>query len=187
MKLSLLTILLILFAQNSFAGKNEWIVSGQVTSAFETRNVYLLRSKVEDLQATGILLSTGLKHSFNERYSVDFGVGFRAYSLKGKADQIDFEGNISKLLFYFGNSYKILKKQSIGINLQFENNLEYYKFRSHTSDLLRYSVQFEYQYEFTEKIGVFAALTTALYPLNDVYLIENPSHYIGAGFNYKIL
>lgn len=133
-----------------------------------------------------MLLSTSLQLEVAKGFSFYGGIGTRAYSVYGETEDFSFSGDVLKILFLGGAQFKLNQKHGMSLGLFTENNSEFDDFKILNSDLLRYAWHLGYQYQLTQSIGLTAGITSALYPLNEVYLIENPSNFFSLGINYKL-
>lgn len=178
--------LLIFSAQFLYAGQYEWLITSQYTKGFETRDIKLWNSNVQNLQSNGALVSTNIQYQWLSKLKTYGGIGTRAYSLSGNTEQLKFSGNVFKIFFSIGGKYEIIKNHSFDLGILAENNAELDNFSFLNSDLVRYAFRLQYQYNLNESFALTTGLTTAMYPLVDVYLIENPSKYFSIGINYKL-
>lgn len=169
-----------------FAGNYQWMLSSQYTIGFETRDINLWDSKVDTKPSNGALLSTSLQFDLYKNLNLYVGIGTRTFHIKGNAGDINFNGQVLKFVAFSGLNYEISAKNSISTGIQIENNAESDHFRYLNSDLIRYSFLFKYQFQLNKFTVLTTGITSALYPLNGVYLIENPSHYISTGVNFKL-
>jgi len=181
-----LTLILIFCTQALFAGNYDWLVSAQYTRGFDTRDISLWDAKVDTKGSNGALLSTSVQYEFYKNLNLYGGIGTRTYHIKRNAGEINFEGQVLKFFAFSGLNYKLSPKHSIGTGIQIENNAESDHFRYLNSDLVRYSFQLNYQFQLNKFTAFTTGFTSAIYPLNGVYLIENPANYISTGLNFKL-
>ena len=121
------------------------------------------------------------------KFEPRIGIGFKQLYTTGSSGNQSFNSTTSKLVIQTGTDYKVLKIWRVGLDLVIENNRDFEDFRTSTTDLLRYNLQFKTGYRIYKKLFVIAYYSKTLYPGVDLYFLTNPDHQFGVGLHLNIL
>lgn len=184
----LITLILIGLQIETFSFNGHFDVSANYDFGFETKKLSVFNDEASSVYSHGGSFNTYFNYPLiPSQLELSFGLGLRYYQLNAQLTNSNLEGEFVKPLLSLGALFYPNKKQNIGIQIQAENNVDLSYFRNEESDLLRYSVLFNYGRVIAKNLEVFISYKQGFYPMEDLYRIENPSKTVGLGLKYRII
>lgn len=168
------------YSQSSFE------VQASYVSAFQGGDIVIWDTPLETDLSHGLDIRAGYSYRIPKtKWAPIFQMGYRTLGFSGGGENLTYKGTTQKVTFALGTRYHLNEKWRVGAYLDAENNLDFTNFRTTTSDLLRYSVLLNVLYTTPYKVNVALGYASAFYPLQHLYLYNNPPHQIRLGLNYS--
>lgn len=144
-------------------------------------NLQLAEESFKTNIANGIGVDLMLSyHKEQSKFSIPLKLGAKYLAVKGDG----FNAHTTRFHGAVGVNFEIFKKFNGEVLVGLENNRDFSEFRSQTTDLFRYQLEFAASYQLSPKFGFAVQYIAAIYPLSDVYLFFNPRRQLAIGFNY---
>lgn len=125
-----------------------------------------------------------------DNFDLRFGLGFKQLffsgNYTGNYNVQYFEGTTYKGNINLGGYYNWNEHWKTGLGFTMENNRDTDDFRAQTSDMFRYNLDVEVAYAFSKSFFATLRYSIGLHPNADIYLLNNPSHQVSLGFDYKL-
>jgi hypothetical protein len=114
-------------------------------------------------------------------------LGYKSLFSNGSTSSSTFQTNTKKLVINVGSIYHFKKSISTGLFLGLENNLDFDDFRGQTSDLFRYSLQGEINYDLNNRWSTTLQFYTSITPNSHHYFLSNPQHQLLVGLKFRVI
>jgi hypothetical protein len=182
-----LLLLTILFSNLLIAQYTLGLESNYV-GGINKESIYVHHTEVRQEWFNGYQITVNNGYRFKKTpLSIMTKIGYKSLFSKGYTSKSTFHTTTRKLVINAGALYHFKKAFSTGLYFGLENNLDFEDFRAQTTDLFRYSVQGEINYEITKRCTTTLQLYTTIGPNFHHYYLVNPQHQVLVGFKFKIL
>ena len=183
----LLALITLLFSSNLSAQYSLGLEANYV-GGINNEDIYVHHTEVHQDWYNGYQLTLLNGYKFKEiPVSIITKVGYKSVFSMGYTPTSTFRTTTRKLVINVGSIYHLKKDFSFGLYLGLENNLDFEEFRAQTSDLFRYSLQGEVNYDLTDRWTTTLQLYTTITPTTHHYFLTNPQHQVLIGIKFRIL
>ncbi|MEQ9262364.1 MAG: hypothetical protein RLP14_04285 [Owenweeksia sp.] len=180
--------LVFLMSASALNGQSDVEAEIGYLGAFNGRDLTIWNTNVSHDFSSGAYFKLGYSYLIEKVHlQPAFSIGYHVFSVKGQAKEFSYQGVSHRFSMSAGVRYWLNDAWGTGVFIDAENNRDTEDWRTHTVDLLRYSVSFRGLWRIHSSLKLIAGYRTSLYPLQEQYFLYNPPRQVFVGVNYGFL